>query len=160
MRRAGRATRSRPPAPRSRRLRAPAAGRCAALDRDRWDLRPSRAGLADRVDADALVAGIGHELRTPLTMMVGWTEVLRSGAAGELTPDQQRMVTAVERGATRVEDLVDDLLVLATDAVVARHCPCRAARSAYAGARSPTPPAVSPGRPHPDRWGARLGSVA
>ncbi len=66
-------------------------------------------------------------------MMVGWTEVLRSGAAGDLTPDQQRMVTAVERGATRVEDLVDDLLVLAADAVVARHCPCRAARSAYAG---------------------------
>lgn len=68
-------------------------------------------------EAERLVALVGHELRTPLTMMVGCTEILSSGDAGELTPEQQQMVLAVERGAGRVRELVEDLLAVASRAI-------------------------------------------
>ncbi|GAB3651921.1 hypothetical protein GCM10027596_00420 [Nocardioides korecus] len=69
------------------------------------------------IDREHLAALVGHELRTPLTMMVGYTELLSCGDAGELTSEQQRMVVAVERGVERVQELVEDLLAVATRAI-------------------------------------------
>jgi two-component system phosphate regulon sensor histidine kinase PhoR len=61
---------------------------------------------------DAFVATVTHELRTPLTSILGYTEMLAEGDGGELSPLQQRGVTAILRNAHRLQDTVADLLVL------------------------------------------------
>jgi len=66
---------------------------------------------ANRIKDD-FVANVSHELRTPLTMVVGNTEMLLDGDAGELTGPQRRLLGAVERNARRLQRLVGDLLML------------------------------------------------
>ncbi len=61
---------------------------------------------------DDFVANVSHELRTPLTTVVGNTEMLLDGDAGDLTPPQQRLLSAIERNARRLQTLVGDLLML------------------------------------------------
>ncbi len=61
---------------------------------------------------DDFVANVSHELRTPLTTVVGNTEMLLDGDAGELTAPQQRLLAAIERNARRLQTLVGDLLML------------------------------------------------
>ncbi len=60
---------------------------------------------------DAFVATVTHELRTPLTSILGYTEMLADGD-GDLSPLQQRGVTAILRNAHRLHDTVADLLLL------------------------------------------------
>ena len=79
--------------------------------------RDDRAALPAVVDPELLLALVNHELRTPLTMMVGYSEMLLGGDAGELNEEQHAMVLAVERSASRVQDLVIDLLTLAGEAI-------------------------------------------
>ena len=58
-----------------------------------------------------------HELRTPLTLIRGFSEELLDPASGPLSPDQHASAAAIARGALRLQDLVDDLmLVLELDA--------------------------------------------
>ena len=53
---------------------------------------------ADRVRAE-FVATVSHELRTPLNVILGYTELLATGAAGALTPEQQALLDRVgQRG--------------------------------------------------------------
>src|SRR5947207_13634029 len=66
---------------------------------------------ANRIKDD-FVANVSHELRTPLTMVVGNTEMLLDGDAGELTGPQRRLLGAVDRNARRLHTLVGDLLML------------------------------------------------
>ncbi len=61
----------------------------------------------------ALVATVSHELRTPITSVIGYTDMLLGGQAGELTEDQQRMVQPVARNARRLLGMVEDLLTMA-----------------------------------------------
>jgi signal transduction histidine kinase len=61
---------------------------------------------------DAFVATVTHELRTPLTSILGYTEMLTDGDGGELSPLQQRGVTAILRNAHRLNATVADLLLL------------------------------------------------
>jgi PAS domain S-box-containing protein len=61
---------------------------------------------------DDFVANVSHELRTPLTTVVGNTEMLLDGDAGELTGPQRRLLSAIERNARRLGTLVGDLLML------------------------------------------------
>ena len=61
---------------------------------------------------DAFVATVTHELRTPLTSILGYTEMLADGDGGNLSPLQQRGVTAILRNAHRLNDTVADLLLL------------------------------------------------
>jgi signal transduction histidine kinase len=61
---------------------------------------------------DAFVATVTHELRTPLTSILGYTEMLADGDGGELSPLQQRGVTAILRNALRLRETVGDLLLL------------------------------------------------
>ena len=55
---------------------------------------------------------VSHELRTPLTSIQGYLELLRDGEAGPVGADQQHMLGIIERNATRLRGLIEDILVL------------------------------------------------
>ncbi|MEL0027959.1 MAG: phosphate regulon sensor histidine kinase PhoR, partial [Perlucidibaca sp.] len=57
------------------------------------------------------VANVSHELRTPLTVLSGYLETLIDQAA-EISPRWQRALTQMEQQATRMNNLVNDLLLL------------------------------------------------
>jgi PAS domain S-box-containing protein len=61
---------------------------------------------------DDFVANVSHELRTPLTTVVGNTEMLLDGDAGALSDAQERLLSAIDRNARRLQTLVGDLLML------------------------------------------------
>lgn len=63
----------------------------------------------DRLKSN-FVNSVTHELRTPLTSIMGYGEFLAEGIGGDLTPQQRTYVTEIERGARRLENLLDDLL--------------------------------------------------
>ena len=58
------------------------------------------------------LADASHELRTPLTSIRGYAELLRKGAFRHES-DRQRALSRIEAEATRMGDLVEDLLTLA-----------------------------------------------
>lgn len=57
-----------------------------------------------------LIATISHELKSPLTAIVGHLEMLES--APEVGPRTRTSLAAIERGAQRLQRVVDDLLLL------------------------------------------------
>ncbi|MBB6627766.1 PAS domain-containing protein [Nocardioides sp. KIGAM211] len=65
----------------------------------------------DRARSD-FVSSVSHELRTPLTTVLGYTEVLLSGAAGPLTDQQTGMLLRIEQNGDRLLALLEDLLTL------------------------------------------------
>jgi len=66
----------------------------------------------DRQKSDFL-ATVSHELRTPLTSIGGYLELLQGPDAAQLTvPQQQRMLDAIGRNATRLRSLIEDVMVL------------------------------------------------
>ncbi len=72
------------------------------------------AELAAARDLDRLknqfVSAITHDLRIPLSVIVGYAELLEEGLGGALTPQQLEYLGQIERGAKRLERLVNDLL--------------------------------------------------
>jgi signal transduction histidine kinase len=58
-----------------------------------------------------LIATISHELKNPLTAILGHTEMLSS--VPDLEPDVSISIGSMERAAMRMQQLIDDLLVLA-----------------------------------------------
>lgn len=66
---------------------------------------------ADRMK-DAFVANTSHELRTPLNGIIGISETLVAGVAGELTTAQRNQLQLISFSARRLSRLVDDLLDL------------------------------------------------
>ena len=56
------------------------------------------------------LATVSHELRTPLTSISGYLELLGDDFSGGLTTDQLRMVEVMERNATRLGTLIEQLL--------------------------------------------------
>jgi signal transduction histidine kinase/DNA-binding response OmpR family regulator len=56
---------------------------------------------------------MSHELRTPLTSIAGALDIVLSGYAGELSDRQLRYVDMARHAATRMNQLVDQLLDLA-----------------------------------------------
>lgn len=63
----------------------------------------------DRLKGDFLNAA-SHELRTPLASIMGYAEFLEDGLGGPVSPEQQEYIQEVQRGARRLQRLVDDLL--------------------------------------------------
>jgi two-component system, sensor histidine kinase ChiS len=66
---------------------------------------------ADR-QKDAFLANTSHELRTPLNGIIGISETLSAGAAGDLATPQRNQLQLITFSARRLSRLVDDLLDL------------------------------------------------
>jgi signal transduction histidine kinase len=58
------------------------------------------------------VSSVSHELRTPLTSIKGYVESLLEEEPGPLNEEQREELEIVYRNATRLQDLVNDLLTL------------------------------------------------
>jgi signal transduction histidine kinase len=67
---------------------------------------------ANRAKSEFL-ANVSHELRTPLAAIVGFVDLLREGAYGELTPRQIGPVERIESSANHLRELVEQVLNLA-----------------------------------------------
>ena len=88
----------------------------AAIERERSAAEALRKQNERLLELDAMkqsfVSMVSHELRTPLTSIVGYLELLREGEGGELTADQARFLEVIDRNATRLQKLVDDILTV------------------------------------------------
>jgi signal transduction histidine kinase len=67
---------------------------------------------ADRLKSD-FIKHVSYELRTPLNTILGFAELLASGAPGGLTPQQAEYVQAIVSGGGTLKSLVNDILDLA-----------------------------------------------
>jgi PAS domain S-box-containing protein len=81
---------------------------CSSITRDVTE-RKRIQEEADRLK-DQFFATVSHELRTPLTSIIGYTDLLLAGDAGELTEQQRRFLQITERNAKRQLRLVGDML--------------------------------------------------
>jgi signal transduction histidine kinase/CHASE3 domain sensor protein len=59
---------------------------------------------------DDFIATVSHEIRTPLTSIYGYLEILLD--ADDVTGQQRRMLSVIERNTSRLRGLIDDLLVM------------------------------------------------
>ena len=81
------------------------------------DLRAHQSEYVERLEGldrhkTDFLATVSHELRTPLTSISGYVELLQAGDAGELIPEQRRMLDVIDRNTSRLRGLIEDLLVL------------------------------------------------
>ncbi|MEO7260125.1 MAG: ATP-binding protein [Jatrophihabitantaceae bacterium] len=63
----------------------------------------------DQAKAD-FIATVSHELRTPLTSINGYLEMLQDGDGGQLPDSAVTMLSIIDRNATRLRNLIEDLL--------------------------------------------------
>jgi len=63
----------------------------------------------DQAKAD-FIATVSHELRTPLTSINGYLEMLQDGEGGPLPEPAIAMLSIIDRNATRLRNLIEDLL--------------------------------------------------
>ena len=66
---------------------------------------------ASRMKSEFL-ANMSHELRTPLNAIIGFSEVLKDGMMGELSPQQQRFIGDIFGSGTHLLSLINDILDL------------------------------------------------
>lgn len=55
---------------------------------------------------------VSRELRAPLTSIEGYVEMLRDQDGGQTTAAQERMLETIDRNATRLRNLIEDLFTL------------------------------------------------
>lgn len=60
----------------------------------------------------AFLATVSHELRTPLTSIIGYSEMLAQGLAGEMTPEQLDFVKTIYEKGDQLLSLITGLLDL------------------------------------------------
>jgi signal transduction histidine kinase len=65
----------------------------------------------DRLKSNFL-ATVSHELRTPLTSIIGYSEMLAEGIAGDLTAEQKEFVQTIHEKGEQLLDLIKGLLDL------------------------------------------------
>lgn len=68
---------------------------------------------ADRLK-DAFVQNVSYELRSPLTNIIGFADLLASGAAGELNQKQHSYTDFIRASSATLGVLIDNILDLAT----------------------------------------------
>ena len=81
----------------------------AALDREQQAVE--RLEELDREKSE-FVSSVSHELRTPMTSVLGFTQLLGSGAGGSLNERQRDMVGRIERSGHRLLGLIENILSL------------------------------------------------
>lgn len=75
------------------------------------DVRAAVNELQTALEArDLFFAGASHELRSPLNSVIGFSGVLLTGAAGELSDEQRKQVSMIRRSGDDLLRLVNDLL--------------------------------------------------
>ena len=62
---------------------------------------------------DAFATSVAHDLRAPLRAIGGYSQILLSEHAGELSPGAVTALARVEAGAEHMNELIDDLLAFA-----------------------------------------------
>ncbi len=77
-----------------------------------WTLREVTADRQLERLRDAFVAAVSHELRTPLTSISGFIEMLGDEEHG-LGPAGRTYLHVIQRGTTRLQRIVEDLLLVA-----------------------------------------------
>ncbi len=65
----------------------------------------------DRLKSNFL-ATVSHELRTPLTSIIGYSEMLKEGIAGEISPEQKEFVQTIHDKGEQLLELIKGLLDL------------------------------------------------
>lgn len=55
------------------------------------------------------IAVVTHELRAPMTAIMGYSDLVMSGMAGELNPEQHNLLSIVNRNVDRMRLLIEDL---------------------------------------------------
>ena len=58
------------------------------------------------------LANLSHELRTPLSSIIGFSEVMRDGKAGELSATQKRFAASINDSGEHLLSLINDILDL------------------------------------------------
>ena len=71
-----------------------------------------KAEIANQAKSEFL-ANMSHELRTPLNHIIGFTELVSSGMAGDLNAEQKDYLNDVTQSSHHLLSLVDDILDLA-----------------------------------------------
>ncbi len=61
---------------------------------------------------DQFIQNVSHELRTPITLVHGYAELMRSGALGPLTPEQDEALEVIQRRTTFLTEMVTDFTML------------------------------------------------
>ncbi|MCS7222005.1 MAG: GAF domain-containing protein [Anaerolineae bacterium] len=78
-------------------------------------LREANEQLQEALRAkDEMIQNVSHELRTPLTLIMGYVELLREGALGSLSPEQEHAVAVLASQSARLKLMVEQLLTLQT----------------------------------------------
>lgn len=84
-----------------------------ALQRRTADLLEVASTLErERERRSRLYRDMGHQVRTPLQTILGFSEALATGMAGELDAEQLRQVLMIVEAAKRLSELMDDILEL------------------------------------------------
>ncbi|TDB38028.1 MAG: hypothetical protein D9V44_08270 [Actinobacteria bacterium] len=81
--------------------------RTAELVAANAELREATAAKSD------FLASMSHELRTPLNSIIGFSDILNRGMAGDLTDEQARQIGMINRSGKHLLGLINDVLDLA-----------------------------------------------
>lgn len=86
-------------------VRAAAAALSLAVSAEQMRLE----GEQSRQARQKFISVVTHELRIPMTSIKGYTDLLRQGIVGPVTPDQQNFLTVIRNNVDRMSALVSDL---------------------------------------------------
>jgi signal transduction histidine kinase len=97
----------------NRELEVKVAERTVALERKTIELGEANKELKelDRLKSEFL-ANMSHELRTPMNSIIGYTQLLIDEVDGAINKDQKESLETVERNATNLLTLINDILDL------------------------------------------------